>query len=164
MFPALRDQGLDEPGDGVDLGSLFAKEQDRVRHTNARQLLVHGHVERIAECAVERTRVCADFPGELTQIQRVGEAALENLGETEDRRQPMLRLEGGDELLGPVDERRLGRSAVVPDDRFEQPLPASGRIALTAGIFLAAVACDGVSQLRNGMQEADVIRLLGEPR
>jgi hypothetical protein len=36
-------------------------------------------------------------------------------------------------------------------------------MALVIGIFLATVACNGASQLRNGMQEAEVIELLGAP-
>jgi hypothetical protein len=37
------------------------------------------------------------------------------------------------------------------------------RIALVVGILLATVACNPGSQLRKGMQEAEVIELLGPP-
>jgi hypothetical protein len=37
------------------------------------------------------------------------------------------------------------------------------RIALAVGIVLATVACNPGSQLRKGMQEAEVIDLLGAP-
>jgi hypothetical protein len=43
-------------------------------------------------------------------------------------------------------------------------LPDIGRrIALAVGILLATVACNPGSQLRNGMQEAEVVDLLGAP-
>ena len=36
-------------------------------------------------------------------------------------------------------------------------------MAVAVGICLATIACNGASELRNGMQEAEAIQLLGTP-
>jgi hypothetical protein len=51
----------------------------------------------------------------------------------------------------------MGRDMFASSDGYAR------RMTLVVGICLATVGCNGASHLRNGMQEAEVIQLLGAP-